>query len=249
MSDGRGAGGRMPSISVIITAYNNRGHIPDAIASVRSQTVLPDEIVVIDDGSTDDTKAILDTLGADIAYHRQANGGEAVARNSGIANSRCDLLAFLDADDAWPPGRNALLLEGFARTPSLEIVCGRARTFAGEEWTAALTPAPHRLEAVVMSFGAALIRRSVFERIGGLDPAIGLTTDFDWFMRCREQSVATAIVDDVTLLYRRHFGTLSRNVAGARAGLSRTIKLSLDRRRSAGDAKPLPRWESLGRES
>jgi glycosyltransferase involved in cell wall biosynthesis len=240
---------QVPTISAIITSYNCAQYIGDAIESVRRQTVRPAEIIVVDDGSTDETRELVHALGGDIRYFHQGNSGEAAARNRGVAVSRGDTIAFLDADDAWLPDRLAVLSKRLIEGDAVSIVCGRARAFKDESWIAALAAGPGRPEAFLMSFGCALIRRHVFELIGEVDVAMQHCVDLDWFLRCREQKVPIATVDDVVLLYRRHERNMTRNFAAGREGLMLTVKQSLERRRRDNlPAGSLPAWESLGRD-
>jgi glycosyltransferase involved in cell wall biosynthesis len=225
-----------PSTSAVITAYNSERFVADAVASVRAQSHLPDEIVIVDDGSTDSTGEIARGLGSDIRYVWQANGGEAMARNRGIALARGEAVAFLDADDAWPPDHLAVLLDRLAQPPPVDIVRGRGRSFSNESWQAATDPAPHRLEAPMISFGCALVRRELFHSIGPIDQSLSHGVDIDWFFRCREQGVPFAVLDTVTLLYRRHDANVTNNREAGRRGLMDTIKKAMDRRRAAGDA-------------
>jgi glycosyltransferase involved in cell wall biosynthesis len=94
---------KAPLVSVIIPTYNRGGMIRDAIASVLNQDFKDFELIVIDDGSTDDTPAILETFGRAIRIVRQANRGVSAARNQGIALASGKLLTFLDSDDLWLP--------------------------------------------------------------------------------------------------------------------------------------------------
>lgn len=237
-----------PTVSAIVTAYNSANYIGDAIESVRRQTMPPAEIIVVDDGSTDGTQAIIRGLGADIRYFYQDNGGEAGARNRGIALAHAEAVAFLDADDAWPPERLATLLARLTDGDSLSIVCGRVRAFEQEGWIEALSPGPERPEAFLMSFGCAVIRREVFRMIGDVDVTMQHGVDLDWFLRCREHKVPIATIDDIVLLYRRHGQNMTRDLAAGREGLMRTVKQSLDRRRkNSGIVESLPSWENLGR--
>ncbi len=100
-----------------------------------------------------------------------------------------------------------------------------------------------------MSFGCALIRRHVFNLIGPVDVTLRHGEDLDWFLRCREQNVPIATIDDVVLLYRRHEQNMTRNFVAGRDGLMRTVKELLDRRRRNNNvAESLPAWENLGRD-
>jgi glycosyltransferase involved in cell wall biosynthesis len=236
------------TISAIITAYNSADYICDAMESVRRQTVRPSEIIVVDDGSTDSTPERVAGFNGDIRYFYQQNSGEGAARNQGIALARGDLIAFLDADDCWPPARLATLSACLTANGSI-IACGRARAFANEPWTQALSAGPNRPEAFLMSFGCALIHRDIFDVIGDVDVTMRNCVDLDWFFRCRERKVPIKVIDDVVLLYRRHHHNVSLDVAAGREGLMRTVKQSLDRRRRGKmTTETLAPWESLGRD-
>jgi len=96
-----------PTVSVVIPAYNSAHFLPKAIASVRAQQWPGLELIVVDDGSTDDTEAVVRELsrGEDVRFLRQENAGAESARNKGIATARGEWIAFLDADDVWLPGK------------------------------------------------------------------------------------------------------------------------------------------------
>ncbi len=95
----------MPALSVVIPLFNKRPHIQRALKSICSQTVLPDEIIVVDDGSTDSGGDVVAAFSAPgLRLITQDNQGPSSARNRGVAESRGELIAFLDADDAWNPG-------------------------------------------------------------------------------------------------------------------------------------------------
>lgn len=93
----------MLKISVVIPTYNRREQVLEAVASVMAQTSAPFEIVVVDDGSTDDTARYFETMGDPVRYHRTENRGVSAARNHGVNVSRGDWIAFLDSDDEWHP--------------------------------------------------------------------------------------------------------------------------------------------------
>lgn len=92
-----------PAVSVIIPTYNRAGCIGDAIESVLAQTYIDYEIIVVDDGSTDETRKVLERYGDRIRYFYQENAGVSAARNLGVRQARADLIAFLDSDDRWTP--------------------------------------------------------------------------------------------------------------------------------------------------
>lgn len=114
----------MPGISVIIPTYNRRKQVLEALASVQAQTLAPFEIVVVDDGSTDDTVEHLSTLGGAIRYFRTENQGVSSARNHGIRMAQGEWIAFLDSDDEWDPGKLARQMACVKRTGTMVCLTG-----------------------------------------------------------------------------------------------------------------------------
>lgn len=112
-----------PTISVVIPTYNRARFLPAAVASVRAQTYPCDEILIVDDGSTDDTTEVVAAMGAGVRLIRQANAGPAAARNRGIQEAKGELVAFLDTDDRWLPGKLAAQVELFRSEPNLGLAC------------------------------------------------------------------------------------------------------------------------------
>ncbi len=109
-------------ISAIIPAYNSAKFIQDALTSIRQQTHPIDEIIVVDDGSTDATEAIVREISDDIIYISQENHGPSAARNRGVQNSSGDWIAFLDADDQWTPDKIKQQLLALSKYPSLHLI-------------------------------------------------------------------------------------------------------------------------------
>ena len=114
-----------PLVSVIVPAYNAARFLPHAVESIRRQDYLPLEIVIVDDGSTDDTAEVARDLGSDIRYVYQPNAGPAAARNRGLEQARRELIAFLDADDEWPPDKLRIQVGRLLAEPELDVVTGR----------------------------------------------------------------------------------------------------------------------------
>lgn len=111
-------------ISAVIPAYNSAAFITDAIKSILKQSYPVYEIIVIDDGSSDDTYALVQALSANIRYHKQENRGPAAARNQGITMAQGEWIAFLDADDQWTHDKIKLQLATLARYPELHLIAG-----------------------------------------------------------------------------------------------------------------------------
>lgn len=118
-----------PRASVIITNYNTAGFVGAAIDSALAQTNAAVEVVVVDDGSTDASRAVLEAFGDRVRLVFQANGGQAAAINAGVAASRGAILCFLDSDDWWEPGKVAQVVQAFDADPGAVLVYHRMRAF------------------------------------------------------------------------------------------------------------------------
>jgi glycosyltransferase involved in cell wall biosynthesis len=120
-----------PLVSIILPTYNRAAFLAQAFASIASQTYTHWELVVVDDGSTDDTASVLDTLVAacerPVKVTRQPNAGAYGARNTGLDHSTGDLIAFFDSDDLWLPHHLAACVDAFSRHPELDWVFGACR--------------------------------------------------------------------------------------------------------------------------
>ncbi|MDQ5844102.1 MAG: glycosyltransferase [Acidobacteriota bacterium] len=180
-----------PSVSVVIPAYNNSRHLSHAVQSVREQGHSDLEIIVIDDGSTDNTVEVLEQLrGSDLRSIKQANAGPAAARNLGIAEARGEWIAFLDADDYWLPGKLSAQFDAlqqqdgadFCYTDALlrfpdghETISG-ARNSGGDLFS-------DLLWGNQLATGTVLVRRRCLAAVGPFN--VNLRTGEDWDMWLR----------------------------------------------------------------
>lgn len=234
-------------ISVIVPVCNGAGFLAEAIASVRAQDPPVAEIIVVDDGLTDGSGDLAETLGSDIRVIRQdRNVGPAAARNCGITAAIGAIIGFLDVDDLWTSDATSLLLSGMRRVSQPAIAAGRIKVISGPFPFGAAAASPI-MEGYAMHFGSCLIRRHVFDEIGLLDPALRYGEDTDWFMRARERGVPIAVIDAVTMIHRRHEGNMTRHADHTVESSLEVIKRSLDRRRASGKDGVLPRWTSFNR--
>jgi len=182
-------------ISVILPTYNRAAFLERAIGSIAGQTRVPDELIVVDDGSTDDTSAVLANLAKKLPFPmhvlRQENRGAAAARNLGIAHAHGDLLCFLDSDDWWDGQKIALQHEMMGSRPELLITHTREIWFRKGRRvnqkkkhappSGAIFPACLRMCVVGMS--TVMARREFFARYGLFDEQLPCCEDYDLWLR------------------------------------------------------------------
>ena len=227
-----------PLISVVIPVFNGERFLREAVQSVLDQKYAPLEIIVVDDGSTDGTANVARSLPATVRFLHQANQGPAAARNRGIEHAQGDLIAFSDADDLWPPAKLELQLPYLIKDRGLEIVLGRIQQVLSSE-------EKFGEPAFSVNLGSAVIRRSVFDRVGLFDETMRYSEDVDWFMRAREAGAAIMTIDAVTLFYRQHEQNMTRGKSTSELNVLQALKRSLDRRRErAGVAAALPNFKT-----
>jgi glycosyltransferase involved in cell wall biosynthesis len=234
-----------PSVSVIIPSYNAAQFLREAVASVRAQEYSPIEIIIVDDGSTDNTAETIQSLGESVRHVRQANAGPAAARNRGLAEAQGEWIAFLDADDLWPTDKLRVQAARLEADLSLDVVLGRVQYYhgTGVEKTDLRYEGPDDT-LVNVHLGSGLYRRTAFDRVGLFNPTLRFSEDHDWFLRARELGVRITILNHITLLYRLHGKNMTRTEPTGDYNLLKVLKASLDRRRALGRGRvcPVPRF-------
>jgi len=235
-----------PLVSVVIPVYNAAHFLPHAIESIRAQEYDSLEIIVVDDGSSDNCAHVAQSLGSDVRYERQENRGPSAARNRGLALAHGEFIAFLDADDKWPVHKLSVQLGRLLAEPQLDLVLGRIQYVAlpGGELPAYQFEGPENTITHV-HLGSGLYRKRAFDRIGGFDESIRFCEDVDWFLRARENGLAMRILRTTTLLYRLHDQNMTRDRDSPDRLLTHVLKRSMDRRRTSQGAVPsLAGWLS-----
>jgi glycosyltransferase involved in cell wall biosynthesis len=220
-------------VSCIIPVYNGAAFIRDAVQSILAQTGTDTEIIVVDDGSTDDTPAVVATFGETVRYLHQTNRGPAAARNAGIACARGDWIAFLDADDLWLPGKLPSQLRRFGERPELQVVFGGMRNVPLPGTDEAVFR-PEQWPAIPFSPCTMLARRGVFDQVGLFDPNLRRGEDTEWFVRMMMRGVTYEVLPDLVLERRIHGANLSAEQLPSPQDVVRVLKLALDRRRREG---------------
>jgi len=222
------------TVSCIVPVFNGERYLAAALESVLGQSRSPDEIVVVDDGSTDGSAAVVRRYGSRVRYFRQDPRGAAAARNRGVELSGGDFLAFIDQDDLWRPRKLERQLASFAADPGLDICISHAELLwepARAAERAAL--GDHRRARCVAGYTtpAMLARRSAFERIGPFDAELVLADATDWFLRAIDRALSILLLPEALLVHRMHDGNLSRHAEPGRREFVRLVKATLDRRR------------------
>jgi glycosyltransferase involved in cell wall biosynthesis len=179
-----------PSVSVVIPAYKAAGFIRDAIASVRAQTLAPAEIIVVDDASPDGCAEVAESLGARVVRHT-VNAGPSAARNRAIALAEGEIIAFLDADDAWLPWHLELCVGALRAHPAAAMACtttiGWDRPTPARPANPAVNlladPTLELLRVPIVPQSAAVVRRAVLDEVGGYNETLRYSEDYELWLR------------------------------------------------------------------
>jgi glycosyltransferase involved in cell wall biosynthesis len=207
-----------PLVSVVIPCFNQAHYLPDAIKSVQSQPVKPMQIIIVDDGSTDDTEEVSRRLDC-VQYIRQANSGLAKARNVGLQASEGGYIVFLDADDKLLPVSLQSQVEFLERRPECAFVYGHVRLI-GSDGSVLSTPEQrcveknHYLALLASNFiwtpGACMYRRQIVLALGGFNEKFSAAADLDMNIRISRKYPVGCVAREV-LDYRVHETNMSGN--------------------------------------
>jgi len=231
----------MPVVSVVVATRNYGHYLAGALQSVLNQTFRDLEVIVIDDGSTDDTPDVIRPFLADprVRTQRTDGLGQSRAKNLGIQLSRAPLIAFLDGDDEWLPRKLDHQIPLF-ENPAVGVVYCR-RTLMDADGRELSTPRTefargrvydHLLAQNFVCFSSVVVRRDVFESVGMFDPALQLSIDYDLWLRVA-QHYEFDFVDKPLVRYRTGHGNLSSRIAERLKTVLSILRRSLDRRKNA----------------
>jgi glycosyltransferase involved in cell wall biosynthesis len=212
------------TVTAAITTYNRAAFLPGALESVFAQTRAPDEVLVVDDGSTDDTGAVLAVYADRIRVVRQANGGRSVARNTAVLESRSQFLSFLDSDDRWLPDKLERQLPVLEGDSGVALVHGHVDLIDADG-----EPLPEETERHHELFSAAHLRPVTYagyafdcrcfssaltarvdaiREAGMYDPSL-LLDDYDLYLRLALSSRIVFLEGPAVALYRHHPGQMT----------------------------------------
>jgi len=230
---GQARGDGHPSFSIVIAAYNVAGVIGEALESAFAQTDPAYEVVVCDDGSTDDLDAALEPFRDRIVFVRKENGGEGSAKNAATRAASAEFVSILDADDTYLPERLEALAQLATVRPDLDIlttdayleVDGRRirRCYTGD-WTFEVADQRRAILERNFVFGHVAVRRESLLAVGGFDEAIRWTTDWECWIRMILAGARVGCIAEPLSTYRVHRGGLSARRDRLLAGRIQTLE-------------------------
>ncbi len=223
----------MPRVSVIMPVHDGAEFIAEAIQSVLAQTFRDWELIVVDDGSTDETRSVIAGLEADLIYLHQPQQGPSAARNHGLCSARGEYVAFLDADDKWRPDFLKETVAYLDRLDNAVVAIGVGWVCINREGTE--IAATRRFQKGYCDISdllgnnlfpplAVLARTEAVLAVGGFDQALSGTEDWDLWLRLTTQGGKIFALTQVLAEYRLHAGTNSSNPDRMRASQSRTLE-------------------------
>jgi glycosyltransferase involved in cell wall biosynthesis len=209
----------MSTVTVLIPAYNREDYIREALDSVLGQTRPPDEVIVVDDGSSDRTAEIAESY-AGVIVLRQANGGASAARNHALGVATSEWIAFLDSDDVWREDKLELQMAALAAAPGYEACTCNAVALRGPADPADFGPPPLRLPPsdkiaprlrgrLRLPPGTVVVKRDLLRQVGGFEKDATLCEDWDLWLKLVAAGCRFLLVPEDLLLIRVHGSNIS----------------------------------------
>jgi glycosyltransferase involved in cell wall biosynthesis len=219
-------------ISVLIPVYNGARYLSECIQSVCDQTLPATEIIIIDDGSEDDTPKVATEWGSRVRYQRMAHRGVSGARNHGLRLAEADVVAFIDSDDVWLPEKLQRQIAALSRANEPAMVFGYVQQFVSSDLTSEeaaqlkinTAPLPGLFPSTL------LMRKSDCDRVGPFDESLQTGEFIEWCARASDEGIKTITVPEIVCRRRLHRNNSGRGGA-VHGGYVRMLKKVLDRRR------------------
>lgn len=221
-----------PLVSVVVPAFNSAEFIAGTLTSVYEQTYKNMQVIVVDDGSTDETAKLVGATDATCIY--QQNAGAPAARNRGLQECRGEYIAFLDSDDVWLPTkieRQLVFLQN-NRADGFVVCRMRAVLAPGMVWPPSLRSAHYDTQPPAYLPSGMLVRREVFGQIGNFDEAIPTGDDSDWLFRAKDAGIEHGVLQEVLLEKTIRPGSISSDVEETQSSLLMQIRQSVARKRA-----------------
>jgi len=200
---------------------------------VFAQTHRPLEVIVVDDGSEDDTRAVAQSYGERIRFSSQERSGAGAARNAAAGFANGDHLAFLDADDRFLPEKLEHQLAALAADPTLDMVFGHVREFVSPELPADVQASirPPAAPSPWTTPNLMLIQRGSFDRVGPFATELRVAETVDWYARAVEAGLKGIVLQEIVLERRLHPRNSGLRERDARSDYLQVIRASMERRR------------------
>ena len=224
----------MPKFSVVMPVYNCEAYLATSIRSALQQDYAPQEIIVVDDGSTDRSAEIAGEFGDEIKFFQQSNQGCAAARNLGVRNSSGDYIAFLDSDDVWYPWALQMVGEAIRQHQSPAFVSTAMSHFSGPDPPEVPPSSSHDLKldfykdlfayGKVVGTCILVVRRDVFDQAAGFVERNMNGTDAEFNLRAGTASGYVRLTHPPMLAYRQHDGNVTRSLEKSWEGQSYMIE-------------------------
>lgn len=226
--------GQMPEVSVIIPTYNSAEFLAEAVDSVLAQTWSDFEIVIVDDGSTDDTRDVAARYGDHVRYLYQQNEGPSSARNMGIKEAKGTYVAFLDSDDAWEPEKLRIQMDFMGEHPEITLVCTDSSLMGSRECRERklrrdlmgnLFPVLYSNSFIRTS--TVLMLRECFRDVGYFDERYRSAEDYDVWLRVAKR-YAIAYLNQPLVRYRKHEDNISHDKITLRSNALSVLEAHYD---------------------
>jgi len=227
---------REGAVSVVIAVYNGEAMVAEAIGSAIEQGRIVGEIIVVDDGSTDDTVEVVRSF-PNVRLLQQSNAGPASARNTAIRASNCGFIAPLDHDDLFTPNRLDRMVAALESDPDAAYAVGQQELviepgFPLPYWLRSTDPTELEHFRNDHATGLMLIRRQAFNSVGYFDETLtGAGEDLDWVFRCIELGLSSVTIDDFVTVRRMRGDNLTCDASGMRRAMFEVLQRRAHRRR------------------
>jgi glycosyltransferase involved in cell wall biosynthesis len=224
-----------PLISIVLPVYNGEKYIGASIDSLLKQTYAPIEIVVVNDGSKDQTEQVVANYGSKVRYFAQSNRGQPAATNFGLSVANGSYVAFIDADDLYLPDKTASQVDFLEKQPEIDFVFGYVEQFYSPElsleerkkWVCPSGIVPGYLAS------AGLFRKECFNRVGLFNEMQRIGVFVEWYMRASEKELKQALIPDLVLQRRIHGNNMGIHSQHCRLEYVQIVKSAIKRRANA----------------
>ena len=224
-----------PTVTAAIPVRDGEAYLAEAIESILAQSRPCDQVIVVDNGSSDRSAEIARGFAPAVELVEEPRPGIGAARNAALRAAGGDLVAFLDADDLWEPEKTALQLAALDADPELQLAFGHVRQFVSPDLTGVDAEALRVPSAPQpgLYIGTMLARRAAIEAIGPWSEEVRISDGLTFLLRAKELDLGQAMLPQTVTLRRLHGDNHSIHNRDQRAEFARQLKRSLDRRRGA----------------